>query len=91
MDLERLKALLEKQETFPHDFPVKFIGANTQVFRDSIHALEARYPSLNKQGERRSSGDQNLAPTYVFRAQTADEIIDLLKEIQSIPDLKLIL
>ncbi len=91
MDFERLKALLEEQETFPHDFTIKFIGANSPAFLGGVRSLEARFPELKKQGERRSANDSNLALTYVLRAEDADEIIEVLKEVHRIPDVKVIL
>src|SRR4051794_19020653 len=90
MDLDRLKVLLEN-ESFPHDFTVKFIGSNSRTFADGVRAFEAGYPQLRKQAERRSANDANLALTYVFPAQNADEIVSLLKRVSEIPDVKVIL
>ena len=91
MDYARLKALLEEQETFPHDFTLKFIGVNSQAFAEDVKKFEARYPSLRKQAERKSSGEANIALTYLYLSQSADEIITLLQDVSKLRDVKVIL
>jgi len=91
MDYARLKELLEENETFPHDFILKFIGVNSPLFSEDTRKLEELYPTLRKQSERKSSGGANLALTYVYRAQNADEIIALLKTVSKIRDVRVIL
>ena len=91
MDYAKLKQLLEEQETFPHDFILKFIGVNTPAFAEDVKALEKRHPALEKQTERASSGAANLALTYVYTADDAEQIIVLLKEVSKIRDVRVIL
>jgi putative lipoic acid-binding regulatory protein len=91
MDYDRLKALFEKQEVFPHDFTVKFIGRNTPLFLGGVRDFESDFPSLRKQAERLSSGQANLALTYLFSAKNADEIIAVLKRASQIPDVQVVL
>jgi hypothetical protein len=91
MDFDRLKALLEEQETFPHDFTLKFIGLNTPVFLESVKEFESEFPILRKQADRLSANAANLAITYIYKAANADEIIALLKRVSQIRDVRVIL
>ncbi len=91
MDYAKLKALLEEQETFPHDFMLKFIGRNTPAFLEDVAKLEADYPTLEQQTARKSAGDANVALTYVYPADSADAIVELLKRVSALRDVRVVL
>ncbi|HUP57665.1 MAG TPA: DUF493 family protein [Bdellovibrionota bacterium] len=91
MDYTKLKALLEEQERFPHDFTLKFIGLNTPAFLEDVRLLEEAYPALRQQTQRKSATEANLALTYLYLAGNADEIVALLKRVSTIRDVRVIL
>lgn len=90
-DFTQLKALLESQETFPTDYLHKFIGRNTPAFVNGVNVLEQQFPKLKLKHSRMSSGDANVALTYVFNANSADEIIALLQVTDNIDDVVYVL
>jgi putative lipoic acid-binding regulatory protein len=90
VDLGKLRELLKK-ETYPHEYFYKFIGKNTGVFTQGLHALEGRFPRLELKGSRESAGGQNLAVTYSLYAQNEDEIIAVLEQVSLVEDLLVIL
>ena len=90
-DYANLKTLLEKQETFPHQYMHKFIGRNTAAFTVSVQAWEAQQKRLKKKTERLSQGSNLIALTYIFEAHNADEIISLLQSTELIDDVQIIL
>lgn len=91
---ELLKVFQEKEE-FPTLFIHKFIGRNTPEFLSGVAAWAAAkvslYPTL-RESHRRFSGDQkHCSLTFEFTAQTAEEVIDVLKSTTAIPDFKMVL
>ena len=90
-DYEKIRELLEEQETFPIDFMVKFIGRNSAKFRAGCQAFEARFPALRPQSSRESSGGNHLAQTYILAANGADEVIEVLKATALIDDVLIVL
>jgi len=88
---DRLKTLLEHQETFPFDFTLKFIGRNTDRFQQSVSRFESAHPVLRMQTRRESSKGNHLALTYVFSARNADHIIATLEQVAQIEDVMVIL
>jgi putative lipoic acid-binding regulatory protein len=90
-DYARLRELLEAQETFPTDFTHKFIGKNTKLFAKGVRDLQFAHPRLQLETARKSSGEKHLALTYVYRAESVDEIIEVLEAIHQIEDLHMIL
>lgn len=90
-DFDKLRQLLNEQETFPLNFVHKFIGRNSPQFAVGVQAFEASFPTLQKQSERKSSGDNHIALTYVFVAQNAEEVIGLLRATDLIDDVLVIL
>ncbi|MGZ3709040.1 MAG: DUF493 family protein [Bdellovibrionota bacterium] len=90
-DYTKLRELLEK-ETYPLEYLHKFIGRNTPAFSKSVSELEAKFSSrLKRQGSRKSSGDHHLALTYVFSADSADQVIEMLKATDIVFDLLMVL
>lgn len=90
-DYQKFKELLEQQEKFPLDYTVKLIGRNSDRFKDGLLDFQVRYPILKQVSSRASSGGANLAVTYSFMAQNADEIIALSEQASTIPDLLVML
>jgi hypothetical protein len=90
-ELARLKALLENQESFPLEYMHKFIGRNSPRFIQGLEAFDARFPKLERRGTRLSAGDAHVAVTYVFMADSADEILEVLEATQLIEDVLVIL
>lgn len=90
-DYEKLRALLD-HETYPHTYIHKFIGLNTETFRDGLERLEERFPEAIRVSERESGEGANfLAVTYELEAQNPDEIIELLRTTTTLADVKVIL
>jgi putative lipoic acid-binding regulatory protein len=93
---EKLRALLS-EEIYPHLYVHKFIGLNTPAFRAAVEALEAKFPDAIQVSARESAptssyGEANyLAYTYELTARNADEIIALLEQTATLPDLKVVL
>jgi putative lipoic acid-binding regulatory protein len=87
----RLKTLLEQQETFPFDFTLKFIGRNTDRFQKGLALFESAHPILRMQTRRESAKGNHLAMTYVFSARNADHIIATLEQVAKIDDVMVIL
>jgi putative lipoic acid-binding regulatory protein len=87
----KLKALLEELESFPHDYTLKVIGDNTPAFAQGAAELERRNSALRLHGRRESGKASHVALTYVFRARSADEIVELLMAAEAIPDVRVIL
>ncbi len=88
---DKLRGLLESQETFPFDYTHKFIGRNTPSFFQSVAALEAQFPKARRVTERRSADDKHVSLTYLLNADNADEIIALLQATSLLNDLRVIL
>lgn len=90
-DYTKLLALLKDQETFPFDFPVKFIGLNSAAFHLGVKTLEKAYPSMRIKTRRESSKGALLALTYAYPADNAEAIVGLLDSISKIEDVKIVL
>ncbi len=90
-DYSQLKALLESQEKFPTTYLHKFIGKNTVAFHGGVSGLEKRFATLTLELSRESVGGKHVAKTYRFGASSADEIIELLKATDQVPDLLMVL
>lgn len=91
IDFTKLRALLESQETFPHDYVHKIIGRNTAAFTEGVQRLEISFPYIRLETARTSKGEAHLALTYTIQAQNPDQIIDVLRETGNLVDLHLIL
>lgn len=91
-DYEKLRELLEEEE-YPHLYVHKFIGLNTEAFREAVIELELRFPDAKQISARESAGAaaSYLAYTYELEANSADEIIELLQETATLPDVKILL
>lgn len=87
---DRLRELLEK-ETFPHLFRFKFVGKNTDAFKEGLQKVIDQYPRLQFDSERPSKGNRHIAFGYKLAASSPDEIIHVLDSISKIPDLVIML
>lgn len=90
-DYEKLKALLEEQETFPLAFTYKFIGFQSPAFAASVSRLERAFPGLVHELDRESSGGKHLAKTYRYEAADVDAIIVIFQAIEKLDDLVIVL
>lgn len=94
MNLDSLQAALE-QESYPHRYCHKFIGYNTQAFRDALKELEDQFPRARRLSQRGSGGGganaRYLALTYELDADNAGEIVELVRFTSGLVDLKIIL
>ena len=92
---EKMKELLDLEETFPTEFTYKFIGQNSALFKEGIAAWfaewSAQYPTFKMLTERESAGGAHLALTYTFRAPSSDVIIAIFRAIEKIPDIRIVL
>lgn len=91
MKYEKLKALLDQDQTFPHEFTYKFIGQNSPAFRAGVAEWVAKHPTIRKVSERESAGGNHLACTYDFLAPSSNAIISIFREIEKIPDIRVVL
>lgn len=101
---DKLRELLG-EETYPHRYLHKFIGLNTDLFRDEVERFEKLFPRAKKVSERESkggganavaSGQPPDAPSYVaftyeFVANSPEEIIQLLEATSHLKDLRVML
>lgn len=90
-DYSRLKELLDQQETFPLDFPIRFIGRNSAAFRRDVRTLELRFAGLRDRSERQSAHGAHLAISFVLRAATSQEVIEAMEAIHQIEDVAVVL
>lgn len=87
---DKLKELLAK-ETYPHTFPFKFIGKKTPLFLTGVQNLELRHPDLTLHSQRETKSQNHISYTYLFEAQSLDDIVAVFQEIEKLPELLLIL
>ena len=85
LKLASLRQILEK-ESFPIDFPIKFVGKNSADFSSGVDALRGRFPKLVLSSDRESNGARHRAFGFMFRADSADEIIQVIGFVAEIPD-----
>ena len=88
---ESLRALLNSQETFPTLYTHKFIGRNTGAFGAGVKSLEERFPALRLKTSRTTRSEAHLSLTYVFEAESAEAIIEVLEYTHGIEDLYMML
>jgi putative lipoic acid-binding regulatory protein len=92
MQMQKLKTLLEN-ETYPHRYMHKFIGAKTSDFLAGVESLTRAFPSakVSTRETPGKGGQVYVAYTFEFEADSADEIIRLIRATHSIKDLKVVL
>lgn len=83
--------LLNHVYEFPTEVPHKFIGKNTDLFRQAVETLEKDFPALSGRRERYSESRAHLSLTYTFQAESAEAMIQLLQRTQLLSDLLWIL
>lgn len=88
---ETFKALLNKNLQFPAKYLHKFIGANTNEFRDAVTEFEKRFIGLERTGEKLSSSQAHVSLTYEYHAANAEDVVLLTVETQKIPGVLYIL
>ena len=88
---ERFKALLEKDLEFPAIYLHKFIGSNTDEFRQSVLEFEKNFTDLTKSGEKLSASQVHVSFTYEYLAKNAEEIVQLTIATKAIPGVLYIL
>jgi putative lipoic acid-binding regulatory protein len=87
----KFRQLLKDTYLFPANYTHKFIGKNTDLFRNSVAEFEGKFVGLKRVGEKQSANGNHLALTYDFLAGTAEDIIDLAKATYLVGDLLYIL
>jgi len=88
---DKFRQLLTETYLFPANYTHKFIGKNSEIFRNSVAEFEGKFVGLKRVGEKQSASGNHLALTYDFLAGTADDIIELAKATHKISDLLYIL
>jgi putative lipoic acid-binding regulatory protein len=88
---ERFKALLNENFQFPAKYVHKFIGPNTDTFRDAVSEFEKKFIGLDRVGEKLSSSNAHVSLTYDYLAANADDIVQLTVATKSIPGILYIL
>jgi len=83
----KFRALLTDTYLFPANYTHKFIGKNSDLFRNSVAEFEAKFVGLKRIGERRSANGNHLALTYDFLAGNVEDIVELAKATHAIDDL----
>lgn len=83
----KFRTLLTETYLFPANYTHKFIGKNSDVFRTSVAAFEAKFVGLKRTGERQSANGNHLALTYEFLAGNVEDIVELAKATHAIDDL----
>lgn len=79
--------LLNKVYAFPAQIPHKFIGKNSDAFRASVAELQGLYVGLRNRTERTSESGKHLSLTFVFHANSAEEILRLVSSTRRLPDI----
>ena len=90
-DYSKLRELLLAQETFPLDYLHKFIGRNTPAFEQGLAVWRAAHPGASCQSDRLSSNQGHRSVTFIFRADSVDELIAMLQATDTIADLVMVL
>lgn len=88
---EKFRALLVETYLFPANYTHKFIGRNSDLFRDSVAEFEGKFVGLKRIGEKRSANGNHLALTYDFLAGNAEDIVELAKATHLVADLLYVL
>lgn len=88
---EKIRLLLEEQETFPTTYTHKLIGKNTPRFAQCLASLEGKFPHLRRKTSRSTHSQGHLAITYVIEAETVDAIIEVLVATEQVEDLIIVL
>ena len=88
---EKFRRLLTETYLFPANYTHKFIGKNSELFRDSVVEFEMKFVGLKRTGEKQSANGNHLALTYEFIAASPEDIIELAKATHLIADLTYIL
>lgn len=88
---QNFKDLLNKNYQFPAVYIHKFIGANSQIFKNSVSEFEKKFIGLKRTNENQSASGKHLSLTYEYQAANADDVVLLTTETQKINDLIYIL
>lgn len=83
---EPLRKQLREIPYWPHRYRHKIIGINGPAFEESVHALEEKFPNMKREALSESKNGTYLSVTFEIIAETADEIIDLWVESESVKD-----
>lgn len=83
---EALRKQLSEIPYWPHRYRHKVIGKNTDVFRNSIQALESKIKGLKKTQEGESRQGSYISITFELQAKNVDEIILLWIESEAVED-----
>lgn len=90
-DFTKFRKLLEDTYLFPANYTHKFIGKNSELFRNSVVVFEGKFVGLKRTSEKQSANSAHVALTYEFIAASADDIIGLARATYQIDDLIYIL
>lgn len=86
-EFDKFRKLLAETYLFPANYTHKFIGKNSEIFRDSVAGFEKLFVGLKRTGEKRSANGNHLALTYIFIAASPEDIVELAKATHKISDL----
>ena len=90
-DYQTLRSLLLELETFPHHYVHKLIGKNSPSFLAAVKEMEIHFKQLTERSRRQTASGSHIALTFEFLAANVDEIIDLLRYTDGLPDLQVVL
>jgi uncharacterized protein len=71
---------------FPTDYPIKVIGRPSDEFRARVHAIVSRHVPLlepERVTERLSENGNFLSISYLIRAESRAQVIDLTSDLKS--------
>lgn len=91
--MDHYESLLEKlkKEPYPHVYTHKFAGDNTLEFLESVANFEKLFPMLQLEIKRMSHEGRYVAYTFSFTAESAEQIIHVIKMTALIQGLRIIL
>jgi len=70
--------------TFPTDYPIKVVGRPSDEFRARIHAIVLKHvPDIeaDRISERLSGNGNFLAISYIIRATSREQVVELATEL----------
>ncbi len=84
---DKFRELLKHNHTFPGPYTHKFIGKNSDIFKDSVREFEQKFIGLTRVNERLSASGAHLSLTYEYIAATPEDVVQLAIETHKINDL----
>lgn len=88
---QNFRELLDKNYQFPAVYIHKFIGKNSDLFKNSVKEFEKKFIGLKQTQANPSASGKHLALTYEYHAANAQDVVELTTATSKINDLIYIL